>query len=70
MSLVQLLVSICLVSDPQTFREQHFSFAEDGSLAQCTIRAQPYLAEWASWNTQWSVVRWKRGYGDRRERDV
>jgi hypothetical protein len=70
MSLVELVVSICLVSDPQICRERHFCFAEDGLLAQRIVRAQLYPADWVSRNAQRSVVRWNRGYVDRRERHV
>lgn len=70
MPFVELIVLTCLASAPQTCREQHFSFAEGSSLGECMMRAQPWLAEWASRNVRWTVVRWKCGYADQSERDA
>ncbi len=59
MNIVELVVAICLVSDPAVCSEEHFQFFEDGGLSSCMVRAQPYLAEWQAAHPRWTVKTWK-----------
>ena len=66
---IELIVAVCLYSDPKVCRELHFQFVEERSLNGCMARAQPYLANWAAGHPKWRVVKWRCAHpatGERR----
>ncbi|MEF2072581.1 hypothetical protein [Consotaella aegiceratis] len=67
MPVIELVVAICLVGDPNTCKEQRFQFTEGTSLMGCVMRAQPFLADWALRHSRWSVQKWHCDYPQRRE---
>jgi hypothetical protein len=57
--MVELLVSVCLLSDPSRCKDVSLVFAEEGmSHMQCMMGAQPHIARWIDNNPQWALKRW------------
>jgi hypothetical protein len=47
MNVVELIVMVCSLLNPQACSEKRFVFEASGSLKSCMMQAQPYLAQWA-----------------------
>jgi len=47
MNIVQLVVMVCSLLNPNACSEKRFAFEASGSLKSCMMQAQPYLAQWA-----------------------
>jgi hypothetical protein len=62
MNPVDLIVTICAVLSPATCEETHLVFAWNGSLQQCIMGAQPYIAQWVGEHPKWNAVRWRCEY--------
>ena len=58
MNLIDLIVVACSLANPGACRDYHLLFQSSGSLAQCTMQAQPYLAQWASEHPNLRIIRW------------
>jgi len=59
MGLMVLIVTVCVTAQMNLCQEQHLEFAWNGSLRQCTIGAQPYIAQWIGEHPKWTAVRWR-----------
>jgi hypothetical protein len=46
MNIVELVVMVCSLLNPNACVEKHFEFESNGSLKSCMMQAQPYLARW------------------------
>jgi hypothetical protein len=57
MGLVELVLTVCAIAQPAACEEQHLEFASSGSLAQCTMAAPPYIAQWIGEHPKWTAVR-------------
>ena len=53
--MIQIVVIVCRLGQPDLCEEQHLQFAWQGSLQRCTMAAQPYIAQWIGEHPQWSV---------------
>ena len=62
MGLVELVLTVCAIAQPTACEEQHLEFALSGSLAQCTMAAPPYIAQWIGEHPKWTAVRWHCDY--------
>lgn len=58
MTIVDLVLSVCLVGQPAICEDRHLSFQSSGSLSSCMFRAQPTIAQWAGEHPRWAVKRW------------
>ncbi|HEX9320890.1 MAG TPA: hypothetical protein VF913_02050 [Xanthobacteraceae bacterium] len=59
MGLIELIVTVCATAHMNVCEEQHLQFAWSGSLRQCTLAAQPYIAQWIGEHPKWTAVRWR-----------
>jgi hypothetical protein len=57
MPIVDLVIAVCLISDPTSCREEHLYFESHGSLRACMAEAIPAMAQWAGNNPQWHIER-------------
>jgi hypothetical protein len=57
MPVVDLILAVCMVTDPSSCREEHLYFESHGSLRSCMWEAMPTMAEWAGSNPQWHIER-------------
>jgi hypothetical protein len=53
--MIQIIMMVCKLAQPGTCEEQHIQFAWQGSLRQCAMAAQIYIAQWAGDHPQWTV---------------
>ena len=62
MSPIELVVTVCAVLSPQQCEEERLVFDYQGSLQQCVMAAQPYIAQWVGDHPKWNAVRWHCEY--------
>jgi len=55
MDIVAIVVTVCALAQPDQCEEQHLDFVWNGSLQQCVMTAQPYIARWIGEHPKWSV---------------
>jgi hypothetical protein len=56
--MIELIMTVCALAQPSKCEEQHLQYASQGSLRQCAMNAQPYLAQWINEHPKWTIVRW------------
>ena len=62
MNPIDLVVTVCAVLSPTVCEETHLQFSYSGSLKQCVMGAQPYIAQWVGEHPKWTAVRWRCEY--------
>jgi hypothetical protein len=62
MNPIDLIVTVCVVLSPATCEETHLVFNWNGSLKQCVMGAQPYIAQWVGEHPKWNAVKWRCEY--------
>jgi hypothetical protein len=62
MGLVELILTVCTLTQPQSCEERHLSFVDEGSLMQCMTQAPPAIAAWAYSHPARKVVKWRCSY--------
>lgn len=65
MGLVELILTVCTLAQPEACEERHLSFVDAGSLMQCMTQAPPTIAEWAASHPSRKVVKWRCSYPGR-----
>jgi hypothetical protein len=68
MNLVDLIVTVCLLSQPQSCNDRHLLFESQGSLRSCMFQAQFYLARWAGEHPGLKIVRWRCAWPSQEDR--
>jgi hypothetical protein len=68
MNMIEVIITVCALAQPGQCQEQHLQFAAQGSIRQCVMNAQPYLAQWVNEHPKWNIVRWHCETGHTRER--
>lgn len=64
MTMVDLVMLVCSLSDPETCREQHLYRESRGNLTQCMMRAPIEIAKWSAEHPAVRIARWKCVYPD------
>ena len=62
MGLVELILTVCTLTQPASCEERHLSLLFEGSLVQCMSQAPPAIAEWANSHPGRRVVKWRCSY--------
>jgi hypothetical protein len=62
MGLVELILTVCTLAQPESCQERHLSFVDLGSLMQCLKEAPPAIAQWAYNHPGQRVARWRCSY--------
>ena len=62
MGFVELILTVCTLTEPASCEERHLSFVDEGSLVQCMSQAPPAIAEWANSHPGRRVVKWRCSY--------
>ena len=63
MGLVELILTVCTLAQPESCEERHLAFVDGGgSLTQCMSQAPPAMAEWATQHPGRKIVKWRCSY--------
>ncbi|MBB3146015.1 hypothetical protein FHS21_002429 [Phyllobacterium trifolii] len=62
MDVVDLVLTICLISTPTSCREERLHFENRGGLNNCMFLAPTEIAKWSGEHPKLKVVRWKCDY--------
>jgi hypothetical protein len=62
MEVVDLVLTICLLSDPTSCREERLHFEDRGGLHNCMFLAPTEIAKWSGDHPKVKVVRWRCDY--------
>jgi hypothetical protein len=65
MGLVELILTVCTLTLPESCEERHLSFVDGGSLMQCMTEAPPAIAEWVDNHPSRRVAKWRCSYPGR-----
>lgn len=64
MNIFDIVMAICLMSDPSSCKEHHLQFESYKSLNECVFDAQFYIASWQAENAGWTVKNWRCEYAE------
>ena len=70
MPVIELVVTVCLMSTPDRCGNEHFPVYQDISLSSCVMQAMPTVAQWAGEHQEYLVKSWHCRYYADRERDA
>ena len=70
MQLIDLILLACSLANPTACHEYHVLFESAGSLQSCTMRAQPYLAQWVGEHPNYRVARWHCAWPDKEDEKI
>lgn len=62
MDVIDLVLTICLVSNPSSCREERLHFENRGNLLNCMFLAPAEIAKWTEEHPKLRVTRWKCAY--------
>jgi hypothetical protein len=68
MNFVVIVFLACAVQEPDHCEDKHLQFAWQGSLTQCVMAAQPYIAQWIGHHPQWTVKKYHCEYPHTRDK--
>lgn len=58
--MIELILSVCLVSDPARCEDVHLQFAEGAVTPQaCLFNGQLEIAKWADTHPGWQIAKWQ-----------
>jgi len=55
MAMIAIMFTVCALAHPDQCEDRQLAFAWRGSLRECVMSAQPYLAQWIGEHPQWSI---------------
>lgn len=65
---VDIVFLVCAIAQPDRCEHKHLQFEWSGSLRQCVMAAQPYIASWIGEHPQWTVKEYHCEYPGRRDK--
>ncbi len=65
MNMVDLVLTVCLLSNPGSCREEHLFFESRGSLFQCMMLAPAQMAKWSAEHPAVRIARWTCAFPDK-----
>jgi hypothetical protein len=68
MEMIAIVVTVCALAQPDQCEEQRLDFSWSGTLKQCVMNAQPYIAQWIGEHPKWSVKSYHCEYPHREEK--
>jgi hypothetical protein len=64
---VAILLTVCLIGDPNTCRDYKITLVPGITLNQCLMTAPPHIAKWSEEHPGWHVERWRCGNASRED---
>jgi hypothetical protein len=68
--MIELVLTVCVMAQPSTCRDQRLLFDSDRTLMQCMMSAPPTIAQWGAQHPDWFVRRWQCRYPKKDEKDI
>jgi hypothetical protein len=68
--LIEIILTVCAIANPSNCEEKDLQYAWEGSIQQCMMTAQPYIAEWIGQHPAWQVTKWSCDYPGSRKRKI
>jgi hypothetical protein len=68
MTFVEIVFLVCAIAQPDRCEDKHLQFEWRGSLRQCVMAAQPYIAQWIGEHPQWIVKNYHCEYPRTRDK--
>lgn len=62
MQFIELILTVCTLSQPAACEEQNLQLIDQRSLKQCMLEAPPAIAQWAESHPARHVVKWRCSY--------
>lgn len=60
--MLELIMSVCLISDPSKCKDVHLQFTEESLTPYaCVMKGQPEMAKWNEGNPNWRITKWGCG---------
>jgi hypothetical protein len=69
-TLIEIVLTVCAISNPANCQEKYLQFAWEGSLSQCMMSAQPYIAQWIGEHPAWIARKWSCDYPGNKKRSI
>jgi hypothetical protein len=55
MEMIAIVVTVCSLTQPDQCEDQRLVYEMHGSLKQCVMNAQPYIAQWIGDHPKWMI---------------
>jgi hypothetical protein len=68
--LIEIILTVCAIANPSNCEEKDLQYAWEGSIQQCMMAAQPYIAHWIGQHPAWFVTKWSCDYPGSRKRKI
>ena len=68
LTFIAIVFTVCALAEPKKCEEQRLDYVAEGSLLQCVMSAQPYLAQWIGEHPKWSIKSYHCEYPHMKER--
>jgi hypothetical protein len=68
--MMEIILTVCAVANPANCEEKYLLFTFDGSINQCMLGAQPYIAEWIGKHPGWVPTKWSCDYPGHEKRRI
>jgi hypothetical protein len=68
LTFIAIVFTVCALAKPEKCEEQRLDYVAEGSLLQCVMSAQPYLAQWIGEHPKWSIKSYHCEYPHMKER--
>lgn len=65
---IEIVMLVCAIAQPDRCEDKHLQFAWQGSLRQCVMAAQPYMARWIAEHPQWTIKHYHCDYPGRKDK--
>ncbi len=68
--LIEIILTVCAIANPANCEEKSLQFVWEGSIQQCMMAAQPYIAQWIGQHPAWRATKWSCDYPGNRKRGI
>jgi hypothetical protein len=65
---IEIVMLVCSIAHPEQCEDKHLQFAWQGSLKQCVMAAQPYMAQWIGEHPQWVIKNYHCEYPGKQDK--
>lgn len=70
MDYLEVVLLVCLVTQPDACEERYIPVENSGTLAACMWQSQPYIAEWSAAHPKYTIKKWHCGFPQNRSAPI